>query len=125
MYGVKPMRVVQKIGRGFGRTPYPRQFGHPMRFDGHFVTGLYDSAADGIVAATGAQGGDNAFIIGSGIPDFVFWQCWMTKFRLYKRHVKWTNFVRERFLKVVGGFTWMALLALLPADGFYRRSNQQ
>ena len=53
MHGVEAMGSTQEVVRRFAAAANAREFGHAVRLNVQFITGLHDGGADGVVPATG------------------------------------------------------------------------
>jgi hypothetical protein len=86
VYGIKAMRVIQKIGRRFGRTSDAGHFSYLVRLDIHFKTSLHDGGADRIMPAAAAQSRYDPFVIFFGESDLIDRKLGVMKFWFYIGH---------------------------------------
>src|SRR3569833_3056489 len=81
VHRIETVRIAKKIIRGLRRAADAGDLGHAMRLDRKLIAGLDNRGRDRIVAATGAQGGNLAFVIPMGVTEIVLRQARMMEFR--------------------------------------------
>ena len=71
VHRVESMRAGQEIGRCFRRAADAGELDDPLRRHRQLPESLHDRGGNGVVAATGAQGRQRAFVITLEQADFV------------------------------------------------------
>ena len=71
VHGVEAVRGAQKVIWRLGTATDARELGHAVRLDVQFPASLNDGRRDRVMPATGAQGGDAAFVIAARVANLV------------------------------------------------------
>ena len=74
--GVESMREAEEIGRRFGRTADARKLRDVPRLNAEIVERFHDAFGDGVVAATGAEGGLRTFIVQDLQANAIYFLRW-------------------------------------------------